>query len=139
MIERDEALSWYQDIYDDPDYKMGLSRKNVATFALDNVPCGTMLDVGCGRGEMVRIAQNMGFDAFGIEASRKMCDDMKVFFGTAQNIPFDDNAFDVVTMFDVLEHIPEQDIAQVLSELNRVAKKTVIITASDRSCCSRAA
>ena len=127
----DDVLSWYQDIYDDKDYKMGISRKKIATYYLTEVPRGTLLDVGCGRGEMLAIAKNHGFEPAGLEASEKMADGKLVHYGTAQDIPFKDNAFDVVTMFDVIEHIPEADVIEVLYELKRVARKHILITASN--------
>ncbi len=131
MTTADEAIGWYQRIYDDPEYRMGQSRKNVASYALSNIEPGSLLDVGCGRGEMLSIAQNMGFSAAGGEASIPMTDGARIFEGRAQAIPFPDKSFDVVTMFDVLEHIPEADILSVLSELQRVARKHIIITASN--------
>lgn len=38
-------------------------------------------------------------------------------------LPFGDNEFDMVYTFQVLQHIPPEDIEQALSELQRVAKK----------------
>jgi hypothetical protein len=44
------------------------------------------------------------------------------------DLPFADRSFDVVLCLEVLEHIPPQSRARVVSELCRVARKTVIIT-----------
>lgn len=131
MTDRATAKSWYQDIYSDSEYRMGLGRKVFATHVLSEVPRGTLLDVGCGRGEMLDIAQNMKFKVTGLEVSAPMCDDVRVFEGEAQAMPFDDKSFDVVTMFDVMEHLPESDIYLVINELIRVARKTIVLTVAN--------
>lgn len=131
-MDRETVNTWYQDIYTDPEYRMGMGRKVFATHALSEVPRGTLLDVGCGRGEMLDIAQNMGFEVTGLEVSEPMCDEIRIFLGEVQDIPFTDNYFDVVTMFDVMEHLPESDIYLAIEELIRVAQRTIILTVSNK-------
>lgn len=41
-------------------------------------------------------------------------------------LPFDDNAFDVVTLLEVLEHMP--DTARALSEVLRVARRWAVLS-----------
>ena len=56
-------------------------------------------------------------------------DDISFDFGySAHELPYSDNQFDLVTSFDVLEHIIEEDVSTVLGELIRVAKKRVIFS-----------
>lgn len=43
-------------------------------------------------------------------------------------LPFKSNSFDVVCSIDVLEHIPKKDRARFIKELERVAKKRVILS-----------
>jgi len=45
-----------------------------------------------------------------------------------RNLPFKDNEFDVVCAFQMIEHIPWEDVPQALSELGRVSKGRVIIS-----------
>ena len=45
-----------------------------------------------------------------------------------ENIPLEDNSFDIVCAFEVLEHLPFEKLSQVLQELKRVTKKYVIIS-----------
>lgn len=133
MTTKEEAISWYQDIYNNPAYAMGRARYKFATHCLSEIPRGTTyLDVGCGRGEMLDFAESIGYqhnDVHGCEVSQPIIDsDPRVCYGEAQDIPYLSNRFDVVTMFDVLEHIPQGYILATLLELQRVAKKTILFT-----------
>ncbi|CAM2933716.1 class I SAM-dependent methyltransferase [Acinetobacter celticus] len=46
-------------------------------------------------------------------------------------LPFDDNSFDVVCAFQMLEHLPFVDSLLAFSEMARVARKAVIISLPD--------
>ena len=46
-----------------------------------------------------------------------------------KNLPFENNSFDVVSALDVLEHIPEKDRGDFLSELARVSKDSLFLSA----------
>jgi hypothetical protein len=48
---------------------------------------------------------------------------------SALDLPFDDNSFDIVTCFDVFEHIADGDRPQFLKEITRVAKQYVLVAA----------
>lgn len=43
-------------------------------------------------------------------------------------LPFENNSFDVVCSIDVLEHLPQKGRAQFIKELERVAKKKIILS-----------
>ncbi|MDG1393437.1 MAG: class I SAM-dependent methyltransferase [Flavobacteriaceae bacterium] len=75
---------------------------------------GTLLDVGAGTGYFSRAAQNSGWDVTGIEpnASARTLANSKepntVFDSeTLQNL--DHHSFDVITLWHVLEHLPDLD------------------------------
>ena len=45
----------------------------------------------------------------------------------ANDLPFYADSFDVITSFDTLEHIAEEEMEQVISEMHRVTKKYVLL------------
>ena len=48
---------------------------------------------------------------------------------SALDLPFGDDSYDVVTCFDVFEHIEDKDRPQFLAEITRVAKHYVLVAA----------
>lgn len=44
------------------------------------------------------------------------------------SLPFDDNSFDLVCAFEVLEHLPWENLPKALSELHRVSAGKVLIS-----------
>lgn len=50
------------------------------------------------------------------------------FVGDVRHLPFEDNSYDVACAFEVLEHLPFEDLDIALKELKRVSKKQVLIS-----------
>ncbi len=79
-----------------------------------------LLDVGCHIGVFVELAQARGWEAWGIEPSRWAVEQgrrrqLNIIQGTVSDAPFPDGYFDVVTLWDVIEHLadPLGDMRQV--------------------------
>jgi len=51
--------------------------------------------------------------------------------GSVLNIPFRNNSFDLITCFEVLEHLPFNKFTAALSELKRVSRQFVIFSIPD--------
>jgi len=91
-----------------------------------------ILDVGCGTGKNMDALQKQG-DVWGIDISQEALLYCKkrgltqIKKGSAENIPFDSEIFDVVCALDVLEHV--DDISAV-KEIKRIIKNNgyIIIT-----------
>lgn len=128
------AESWkYDQAYKLENYRMGNARKHYALQDLGLMEKGqTMLDVGCGRGEIVRSARSAGILAKGIEGVKYLCDNEWIIHGDACNLPFEDQSFDWITCYDVMEHLPPGEEQLALDEFRRVAKVGVIISTNDR-------
>jgi SAM-dependent methyltransferase len=93
----------------------------------------TILDVGCSTGAYVAYLNTDGYHACGIDlladASWTQTEDRRYLIGTAPALPFPSQAFDTVTAFEVLEHIPEPDT--VLTEFRRVCRQNIILSVPD--------
>jgi ubiquinone/menaquinone biosynthesis C-methylase UbiE len=91
-------------------------------------PIQHALDAGCGRGMYTRILLDravkvtaLDYSSDSIDALRRRLghlSQLSLHVGSADNLPFADAQFDVVTHCEVLEHI--EDDRKVLSELHRV-------------------
>jgi len=83
-----------------------------------------ILDIGCGAGKNLEMLESIG-KAHGIDISPeaiKFCQMRKlknVKLGESESTGFDNHSFDLVTMFDVLEHTDEE---KTLNEVNRILK-----------------
>ena len=92
----------------------------------------TVLMVGCGKGKYLEFCHSSGRQAFGIdisaeylaEASRRSSG--KTAVADASALPFPDHSFDTVTLWDVLEHVPDDCAA--LRESLRVARKNILFS-----------
>jgi SAM-dependent methyltransferase len=78
---------------------------------------GKVLDVGCGRKPYRDIIEPKCDQYIGMDIEKKDTVDV---VGDAQKLPFDDQSFDVVVAFQLMEHLPEPN--QFLSECYRVAR-----------------
>ncbi|MDX6270507.1 MAG: hypothetical protein QOD28_1730 [Acidobacteriota bacterium] len=87
---------------------------------------GRFLDVGCGRGEVVRAAGERGWQAEGCDVSaefvRYACEVNRVnaHAATLEQMRYPDNSFDAVTLVEVIEHLYEP--AETMRELSRVVR-----------------
>lgn len=135
-LARRAEINKYSLCYESTDYGMSARRMLPALGLLTELDFrGSYLDIGCGRGEMVDHARRIGFDPVrGVEVTRSLLDnDRGIIYGVAHALPVMDQSFDVVSLFDVIEHLIPEDTEQVLSELRRVARKAVIITTNNQS------
>jgi len=74
-------------------------------------PKGKILDIGCGIGNFLNVARKDGWEVYGIEISKLAADyardkfGLNVCEGTVENCNLKDSSVDVITMWDVIEHI----------------------------------
>lgn len=126
-------INKYVSAYSAPSYAMGQRRMKDAVKALRNLPCGGgYLDVGCGRGEMLIVGEQLGYKpCVGTEVVPALVDGDRVRFAEAHDLPFKDDSFAVVSFFDVIEHLIPGDDQAACRELLRVAARHVLITANN--------
>lgn len=92
------------------------------------------LDVGCGLGAVVSAAREEKLSGWGVDVSQaavsraagniqewlKVCN-------IAKKIPFADNRFQLVTCFDIFEHLYIEEIFKTIREVSRVAEKYILM------------
>lgn len=94
-------------------------------------PSGDFLDIGTNMGFFLRNARGREWNLYGVEPSPALSEMARKYFGlnvkTAflQEAGFADSFFDVVTMTDVFEHLPEP--GEVLTEVHRILKPDGIL------------
>ncbi len=88
-------------------------------------PGAEILDVGCGSGDRLLVYRDMGYSPYGVEISTAadyardhlgLC----VRRGTLSEARYEDDQFDVITLYNVLEHL--HDPASELAEIRRILK-----------------
>lgn len=95
---------------------------------------GSLLDVGCAMGFFMDIAQNNGWQTKGIDisefatsfAKNKLNLDVKT--GNIQEFNLPDNSFDLITLWDVIEHL--DDPLTCLKKINLALKKDGLLVFS---------
>lgn len=128
----------YREAYAKDGYRMHGPRMDNARQDLADIPLRTSyLDVGCGRGEMLDYATELGFKRVrGTEIVPDLIDGFKVHYGEVHALPFEGKKFDVVSAFDVIEHLVPGDDEALCKEMQRIARKYVLITANNTPSCS---
>lgn len=118
--------------YEVSEYRMGDRRMHDTVRDLSKIPRGSLLDVGCGRGEMLDNALQLGFGPVrGVDVVPAVVDGERIVRGEVHALPFEDKSFDVATMFDVIEHLIPGDDELACRELARVARKHILLTANN--------
>ncbi|MEK7504478.1 MAG: class I SAM-dependent methyltransferase, partial [Patescibacteria group bacterium] len=87
-------------------------------------------DVGCSYPWFLSYVQKNGAkevagiepDIVKVKAARKQVPKAKILQGHAGDLKFTNKSFDLVTLFDVIEHIPSNTEPDTLKEINRVLK-----------------
>jgi 2-polyprenyl-3-methyl-5-hydroxy-6-metoxy-1,4-benzoquinol methylase len=88
---------------------------------------GRILDIGTAGASFLKVAKDRGWTVEGVEPNKWLCEwaaknyGIKVRPGDIFNNKFPSNHFDVVTLWDVLEHV--SDPSAVLKECSRILKK----------------
>ncbi|HSE45512.1 MAG TPA: class I SAM-dependent methyltransferase [Gemmatimonadales bacterium] len=99
-----------------------------ATVALVPPETRTLLDVGCGRGDLLHaidVPFSVGTDLArrGIRFVRRPAT-----VSSMLALPFRNQSFDVVLCAETLEHLDPADLPGAASELRRLARKSLLIT-----------
>lgn len=101
----------------------GIALKNKLNLINAQQPAkGKILDIGAGTGDFLSVAQKSGWQTIGVEPSAKakaIAKNKGVSF-VEKTSELENNSFDVITMWHVLEHVPNLD--NQIKELKRLLK-----------------
>ena len=112
-----------------------LSRRLAEALSVAGIAPGMeILDIGCGRGEILLHVQRLGGRAHGIDyaaaavqlshqvAERGAGEQISITQANAQRLPFGNARFDRVLMLDIVEHLYPVELRVALAEAHRVLK-----------------
>ena len=93
----------------------------------ERIPPGRILDVGSALGTFLKIAEGRGWEPQGVEISTfaaafaREKRGLPVFNGDLERFPCEDEAFDVITFWDSLEHVthPQENLKKAVRLLRR--------------------
>lgn len=92
---------------------------------------GRLLDIGFGDGSFLYFMKECGWDVTGVDFNERMVEqvgselEIDTRAGQLQDAGFDDNAFDVVTLWGVLEHV--QSPSETMAEIDRITTEGALV------------
>lgn len=96
---------------------------------------GRLLDVGCGTGELLNIAQRRGWEVWGIDNCPSRIAQAKERYNlnnlsvtTLEKADFHEEEFDALVMWDIIEHLSHPN--QILQKARRLLKKDGLLLIS---------
>ncbi len=118
------SLEWY-----------GVSRTERNKYFLDGLglESKSILEVGCNVGNQLRCLESMGYtelsgieiQSYAVELAKTLSSSIKYIHGTGLELPFEENAFELVFTSGVLIHISPENIGQMMDEIYRCSKKYI--------------
>lgn len=117
---KNPGSEWYENdtrYHGGDDHPLPANWNHKKTISFFSPQTGALLDVGCGKGGFLNYAQEKGWDVFGIDFDRKVTAVSEALVGKGR-VEVDDvvsfagrteKTFDLITFFDVLEHIDNHD------------------------------
>ncbi len=84
-----------------------------------------VLEIGVGNGTVSDYLRRSGFTAVTCDIDKELRPD---YVADIRVLPFRDGDFDIVTAYEVLEHLPFEDFERAVAELKRVSRQWVLIS-----------
>ncbi len=133
-----EAKNWSRELRKPDRYRVWKTANIVKKLKADS-----LIDIGCGDGDFLtkivslnKLQKVAGSDFSQIRlknAAKKLnppaggkTKNVKLIHASIEKLPFNNHEFDVVTVLEVLEHIP--NLAKAVSEIKRICRKYLIIS-----------
>lgn len=97
-------------------------RRKVKLIRSQNNGIGSLLDVGAGTGDFLKVAKDAGWEVNGVEPNQKaskLASEKQIYLKSTLR-EFEGEQFDVVTLWHVLEHIP--NLEETIGQLSNLVK-----------------
>ncbi len=99
---------------DVPEFVLGRLEETVASLRHYRTDLNRWLDIGCGTGTLLRAAAGGGWNALGTEVAPAAVEAVRAagldaVIGTTDELDLPAASFDVVSMIEVIEHVPDPD------------------------------
>jgi len=123
MTTNEHQKNWYDKSYKDGVYKIYTEEENIRRKVNQRrfediskyVSDGAHLDVGCSAGYFLDVAFDKGFSTYGVELSEESIKKINskhknIFQGSLENSNFQNSFFDLITMYDFIEHVIDPNL-----------------------------
>jgi len=119
-----------KDLYGSPRY---LSRTRFCSYGyqfseITRLEPTNVLEIGIGNGIVSFALRRAGVKVTTLDFAPDLEPDV---VASVTKLPFDDNSFDVVACFEVLEHIPWEQVPRALEQIQRVCQRYAVISLPD--------
>jgi len=141
LSDEDEIRRYKNLGYDDAYCEiLNRSRKHLCLAVLKGIEShkGRLLDVGCGDGFFLNLAQKRGWEPYGVEISnfhlekaKRNLGEKNIFDVPLKSAKFPSDFFDAITLLDVLDHLT--DPLGELKEVGRILKKNGLLAVRVRN------
>jgi len=128
-------MSYYDDIsegYEELHKEEQLKKVRLIVSKLELKPADTLLDVGCGTGMYLYLFK---CKVTGVDPAKKLIAKYKgkhrIMLARAEELPFPNNSFDVVTGITVIHNF--EDIKKGMREIKRVGRSRFVFSVLKRS------
>ncbi len=122
---KDSGKIGYENYLSDKENIVLSSKKHLRQLLKFKAPPGKLLDIGCAAGFFLKAASELGWQCQGVEISKFASENarklgFKVHNGKLRDAAFPRSSFDVITLWDTIEHLP--DPLAELQEINAIMK-----------------
>jgi ubiquinone/menaquinone biosynthesis C-methylase UbiE len=87
-----------------------------------------VLEIGIGNGFVSKYLKERETEVTTLDIDKRLNPNI---IGSLLELPFDNESFNIVTCYEVLEHLPYKDVSKALSEIYRVSNSHVILSIPD--------
>lgn len=113
--------------------EFGVTRKEMNTQFLGNILVDRILEVGCNVANQLRCLQTMNYEhlfgielqSYAVEKAKEVTKGINIIQGSAFDVPFKDDYFDLVFTSGVLIHLSPKDVNLAMDEIYRVSSKYI--------------